>query len=64
MLKSALLEKGKEQLAMREQTSNAIVVLITAGSREEAALLAETLVNSRLAACVQILPERGVRKIV
>jgi periplasmic divalent cation tolerance protein len=37
--------------------SAAIVVLITAGSREEAARLAEMLVGSHLAACVQILPE-------
>jgi periplasmic divalent cation tolerance protein len=42
---------------MSEQISNAIVVLITAGSREEAVRLAEMLVGSRLAACVQILPE-------
>ncbi len=35
----------------------AITVLITAGSREEAARLAEMLVGSRLAACVQIMPE-------
>jgi periplasmic divalent cation tolerance protein len=35
----------------------AIVVLMTAGSREEAARLAEMLVGSRLAACVQIMPE-------
>ncbi len=48
---------SKVELAMNEQTSKAIVVLITAGSREEAVSLAEMLVNSRLAACVQILPE-------
>ncbi len=42
---------------MNEQISNAIVVLMTAGSREEAARLAEMLVGSRLAACVQIMPE-------
>jgi len=42
---------------MSEQTSNAIVVLMTAGSREEAARLADMLVGSRLAACVQIMPE-------
>ncbi len=42
---------------MNEQASSAIIVLITAGSREEAVRLAEMLVNSRLAACVQILPE-------
>ncbi|MFN2455229.1 MAG: divalent-cation tolerance protein CutA [Pyrinomonadaceae bacterium] len=46
-----------KELAMSEQPPNAIVVLISAGSREEAARLAEMLVNSRLAACVQILPE-------
>jgi periplasmic divalent cation tolerance protein len=37
--------------------SEAIVVLMTAASREEAARLAEMLVGSRLAACVQIMPE-------
>ncbi|HWT00546.1 MAG TPA: divalent-cation tolerance protein CutA [Pyrinomonadaceae bacterium] len=36
---------------------DAIVVLMTAGSREEAARLADMLVGARLAACVQILPE-------
>jgi periplasmic divalent cation tolerance protein len=35
----------------------AITVMMTAGSREEAARLAEMLVGARLAACVQILPE-------
>jgi periplasmic divalent cation tolerance protein len=39
------------------ETTDAIVVLMTAGSREEAARLAEILVAARLAACVQILPE-------
>lgn len=34
-----------------------VVALMTAGSREEAVRLAEMLVGSRLAACVQILPE-------
>ncbi|MDT4896207.1 MAG: periplasmic divalent cation tolerance protein [Acidobacteriota bacterium] len=33
------------------------MVLMTAGSREEAARLADVLVVARLAACVQILPE-------
>lgn len=33
------------------------MVLLTAGSREEAARLAEMLVGARLAACVQIMPE-------
>ena len=37
--------------------ADAIVVLMTAGSREEAARLADVLVVARLAACVQILPE-------
>ena len=42
---------------MDENTTDAIVVLMTAGSREEAARLAEMLVGARLAACVQIMPE-------
>lgn len=42
---------------MDEQVESAIVVLMTAGSKEEAARLAEMLVVSRLAACVQIMPE-------
>jgi periplasmic divalent cation tolerance protein len=42
---------------MADQTTDAIVVLMTAGSREEAARLAEMLVGARLAACVQIMPE-------
>jgi periplasmic divalent cation tolerance protein len=33
------------------------VVLITAGSRDEAVRIAEMLVGAHLAACVQILPE-------
>ncbi len=36
--------------------AHAIVVFITAANGEEAARLAEMLVASRLAACVQILP--------
>jgi periplasmic divalent cation tolerance protein len=40
-----------------QEASAAIVVLITAGSREEALRLAEMLVGARLAACVQVLPE-------
>jgi periplasmic divalent cation tolerance protein len=35
----------------------AIMVMLTAGSREEASRLAEMIVGARLAACVQILPE-------
>jgi len=42
---------------MQEANAAAIVVLITAGSREEALRLAEMLVGARLAACVQVLPE-------
>ena len=38
-------------------TSDAIVVLMTAPTLEEARLLAEKLVETQLAACVQILPE-------
>jgi periplasmic divalent cation tolerance protein len=38
-------------------TSDAIVVLVTAADPEEAMRLAEMLVEKRLAACVQILPE-------
>jgi periplasmic divalent cation tolerance protein len=37
--------------------SDAVMVLMTAGSREEAVRLADVLVVARLAACVQILPE-------
>lgn len=42
---------------MQEANDVAIMVLLTAGSREEAVRLAEMLVGARLAACVQILPE-------
>jgi periplasmic divalent cation tolerance protein len=42
---------------MQEANAAAIVVLITAGSREEALRLAEMLIGARLAACVQVLPE-------
>lgn len=37
--------------------SKAVIVFMTAPNREEAERLAEILVNGRLAACVQILPE-------
>jgi periplasmic divalent cation tolerance protein len=40
-----------------ESESEAIIVFMTAGSGEEAARLADMLVGSNLAACVQILPE-------
>ncbi|HEV7858501.1 MAG TPA: divalent-cation tolerance protein CutA [Pyrinomonadaceae bacterium] len=42
---------------MTEQAGDAIIVLMTAGSREEAARLADMLVVSHLAACVQMTPE-------
>lgn len=42
---------------MTDHLTDAIVVLMTTGSREEAARLADILVVARLAACVQILPE-------
>ena len=42
---------------MQEANDVAVVVLMTAGSREEALRLAEMLVGARLAACVQVLPE-------
>jgi len=42
---------------VQEANDVAIIVMMTAGSREEAARLAEMLVGARLAACVQILPE-------
>lgn len=48
--------KGFDTL-MQEANEAAIVVLVTAPNREEAARLAEMLVGARLAACVQILPE-------
>jgi periplasmic divalent cation tolerance protein len=38
-------------------SADAIMVLMAAGSREEAVRLADVLVVARLAACVQILPE-------
>jgi len=44
-------------MIMTEANHEAIVVLMTAGSREEAVRLADMLVGASLAACVQILPE-------
>lgn len=40
-----------------DNSSEAIVVMMTAASRDEASRIAEMLVDARLAACVQILPE-------
>ena len=42
---------------MENNLSDPIVVLITASSGEEAARLADMLVGSHLAGCVQILPQ-------
>ena len=42
---------------MSSTNSAAIVVLLTAGSQEEATRLSEMLVGAHLAACVQILPQ-------
>jgi periplasmic divalent cation tolerance protein len=42
---------------MSDIPSEPIVVLITAANRQEAVRIAEMLVSTRLAACVQILPE-------
>ncbi len=42
---------------MAEAHSAAIVVMMTAGSQEEASRLAEMLVGAHLAACVQIMPQ-------
>jgi periplasmic divalent cation tolerance protein len=38
------------------EPDDAILVLTTAGSRDEAATIAASLVESRLAACVQVVP--------
>jgi periplasmic divalent cation tolerance protein len=40
-----------------DKSPEAIVVLMTAASQDEASRIAEMLVSERLAACVQILPE-------
>lgn len=42
---------------MAIDATDAIAVFMTAANREEAARLAEMLVEKQLAACVQILPE-------
>ena len=42
---------------MPDDVGDAIVVFMTAANGEEAARLADMLVGSHLAACVQILPE-------
>ena len=40
-----------------DNASRLLVVLMTAPDRDEANRIAEMLINSRLAACVQVLPE-------
>jgi periplasmic divalent cation tolerance protein len=40
-----------------DNSPEAIVVMMTAASEDEASRIAEMLVSARLAACVQILPE-------
>ena len=42
---------------MSDTSSEPIVVLITAPNRDEAIRIAEMLVDTRLAGCVQVLPE-------
>jgi periplasmic divalent cation tolerance protein len=42
---------------METKPSDLIVVLMTAASVEEATKIADTLVDSKLAACVQVFPE-------
>jgi periplasmic divalent cation tolerance protein len=42
---------------MSIEGTDAVVVLMTAPNREEAVRIAEMLIGSRLAACVQIMPE-------
>jgi periplasmic divalent cation tolerance protein len=42
---------------MTENRAEPIVVLMTAANREEANRLADALIEARLAACVQLLPE-------
>lgn len=42
---------------MENQPSDPIVVLITAPNADQATRIAELLVNQKLAACVQVLPE-------
>jgi periplasmic divalent cation tolerance protein len=44
-------------LKQMEVRSDPVVVLMTAASAEEATRIAELLVNKKLAACVQILPD-------
>jgi periplasmic divalent cation tolerance protein len=45
------------EIERADNASRLLVVLMTAPDRDEANRIAEMLVNSRLAACVQVLPE-------
>jgi periplasmic divalent cation tolerance protein len=51
------LETRNSKLETYSMHNEAIVVFITASSREEAVRLAELLISKGLAACVQIMPE-------
>lgn len=51
-----MTERLENRPSVTTQSSEAIVVLVTAADAEEAARLAEMLVGAQLAACVQILP--------
>lgn len=42
---------------MTDETSEAVVVVMTAATVEEAGRIANSLIARRLAACVQVLPE-------
>ncbi len=50
-------EKWQMENDRTDNASRLLVVLMTAADRDEANRIAEMLVNSRLAACVQLLPE-------
>lgn len=45
---------------MSEQTGHHGVILVTAPSQQEAEMIAETLLQERLAACVTILPVQSI----
>jgi periplasmic divalent cation tolerance protein len=45
---------------MSEQTGHYGVILVTAPSQQEAEMIAETLLQERLAACVTILPVQSI----
>jgi periplasmic divalent cation tolerance protein len=45
---------------MPEQTGHYGVILVTAPSQQEAEMIAETLLQERLAACVTVLPVQSI----